>query len=273
MGREYLKATNLYEEAERRKNELEGYCAELAKRFDKYPPGRIHVIKRKGGVQYYLRNDAKDKSGKYIPKSDKRLIKALLQKKYDEKVYRLLCKEKADLDTLLRNADAIVGTVRAIYAKEHSHIKNLIEPIDINDEEFAKEWLSVTYKGKEIDENVPFFLTDRHERVRSKSELNIANELNKHGIPYKYECPLVLQGGRVIYPDFTVLNVKRRKVFYWEHRGMMDEREYARHAVQRVKLLVKEGVVAGDNLIITEETSTNPLGTDEITEIIRVWFE
>ena len=78
----------------------------------------------------------------------------------------------------------------------------------------------------------------------------------------------MLANGKVIYPDFTVLKVSERKVIYWEHRGMMDDREYARNAVNRIKSYNKNGVFLGENLILTEETSTDPLGTDEIETVI-----
>ena len=92
------------------------------------------------------------------------------------------------------------------------------------------------------------------------------------GIPYKYECPKALLNGKEIYPDFTVLNVKARKEIYWEHRGMMDDREYAKQAVFKLKSLMKNGIILGDNLIITEETTANPLGTNEIETIINRFF-
>ncbi len=108
--------------------------------------------------------------------------------------------------------------------------------------------------------------------MRSKSELTIANALAKHNIPYKYECPLTLKNGAVIYPDYTVLNVKKRKVMYWEHRGMMDDAEYARHTVARNKTYMDNDIFLGKNLVITEETSTSPLGTNEIEAVIREYF-
>ena len=50
---------------------------------------------------------------------------------------------------------------------------------------------------------------------------------------------------------------------------MMDDRSYLRDTVQRIKTYRKEGIQLGDNLIITEETSTLPLGTDEILSVIK----
>ena len=120
---------------------------------------------------------------------------------------------------------------------------------------------------------MPVYLTDRGERVRSKSELNIANMLNKMNVPYKYECPIRLSNGKIIHPDFTVLDVKKRREIYWEHRGMMDDRMYLKHAIERVKEYGKSGIYVGDNLLLTEETSTLPLGTNEIERLIRHFFK
>ena len=66
--------------------------------------------------------------------------------------------------------------------------------------------------------------------------------------------------------------MKRREI-YWEHRGMMDDRMYMKHAVQRLKEYAKSGIFVGDNLLITEETSTLPLGTNEIESVIKHFFK
>ncbi len=49
---------------------------------------------------------------------------------------------------------------------------------------------------------------------------------------------------------------------------MMDDREYARHAVARTKELARNGIILGKNLIVSEEAMNCPLGTDEIEMII-----
>lgn len=116
---------------------------------------------------------------------------------------------------------------------------------------------------------MPVYLTDNGEYVRSKSELNIANLLYKMNVPYKYECPLTFSNGKIIYPDFTLLDIRNRREVYWEHRGMMDDRNYLKHTVQRGKDYRKEGIYIGDHLLITEETSVLPLGTDEILSVIQ----
>lgn len=272
MKQEYLKATNLYEEAERRYKEITFRCQGLQKRIEQYPAGVIHVVKKGERTQYYLRSNSKDKSGDYILKKDIPQIRCFLQKKYDEKIYRLLKTEQDSLKKFLQKSENISKQIRLIYSDYPKDVKEQIMPVDISDEDFCNRWLNEPYVGKEIDSDLPVFVTNNGERVRSKSELNIANMLEKRNIPYKYEYPLPLSNGRIIYPDFTVLNVKIRKIFYWEHRGMMDDREYLKHTVQRIKTLSKEGIMLGDNLIISEETQNCPLGTDEINDIIEKWF-
>ena len=219
-----------------------------------------------------MRSDSSDKSGRYISKSNEATIKTYLQKSYDEKVSKLLNTELINLEKNFKKSNGIISKIQNLYSKNPEEVKKYITPIDISDEDYVKEWLNIPYIGKEINERLPFYETNKKERVRSKSELNIANTLIKHGIPYKYECPLKLRNGSVIYPDFTVLNTKARKEIYWEHRGMMDDRQYALSSVIRIKELMKNGIYLGDNLVITEETSSSPLGTNEIEMMIGKFF-
>ena len=67
------------------------------------------------------------------------------------------------------------------------------------------------------------FYTSKGERVRSKSEVIIADVLNREGVPYRYEYPIYIKGIGKIYPDFTVLNIGIRKEMIWDHFGMMDD--------------------------------------------------
>ena len=263
---------DLYCKAKRRYDELLQIKNSKEMTLEKMPPGKIHVSKTPHGVQYYMRQDSTDKTGKYIPKSETSTIRQYLQKAYDEKILRLVSQEIQSLKRLLGNSENPVNKIRRAYSDFPQEVKNYITPIDVSDEDFIRSWLSIPYKGKAIPEYLPILETNQKERVRSKSELNIAKALAEQGSPYKYECPLQLSNGMIIYPDFTVLDVKRRKVWYWEHRGMMDDKDYARNAVLKMKSYLQSGICLGKELIISEETGTNPLGTNEINEIIKTYF-
>lgn len=268
----YLNYTPLREAAQQRLGEIEKIRRSVEQRLEHYAQGKIHIVTGKKRTQFYLRTDAKDKSGRYISKKDSQKICHYLQKRYDEEVDKLLLQEKAMLEEFLNEYQEVTSKIRDLYSKKAREIKLYLSPVDLSDEEYASDWQQQVYVGKEISQDLPTFVTNRGEHVRSKSELTIANALAKNGIPYKYECPLRLSNGQTIYPDFTVLNVSRRKVYYWEHRGMMDDREYCRHTVQRLKLLAKAGVHPGQELIITEESMACPLGTDEIEAVIRTYL-
>ncbi len=57
----------------------------------------------------------------------------------------------------------------------------------------------------------PIFYTHKGERVRSKSEVIIANLLYKYQIPYRYEFPLTIKDFGITYPDFLILNVRKKR--------------------------------------------------------------
>lgn len=266
----YLKPTNLYFEAKRRFEELKKLKQKLEYNIEKYPPGTIHVIKTNKRAQYYLRYDSSDKSGEYISKQETEKIGKYMQKKYDIKILKLINSEILNLEKFLNKDNFVhIHKIQNMYSNYSPEIKKYITPYDVSDDDFVREWTAQDYEKKIIGKGVPILISDKGDHVRSKSELNIANKLFKMNIPYKYECPLLLSDGRFIYPDFTILDVTNRKEVYWEHRGMMDDKEYAKHAVVRIREYEKEGIYLGESLIITEETMYNPLGTNEIEDIIE----
>ena len=75
------------------------------------------------------------------------------------------------------------------------------------------KWYEEEYHGKEFKEGVPVILTEKGERVRSKSEKIIADYFYRKNILYKYEKPLYLNGYGIVYPDFTLLSRKQERKF------------------------------------------------------------
>ncbi len=117
--------------------------------------------------------------------------------------------------------------------------------------------------------DAPEYYADNGVRVRSKSEIIIANMLENTGVPYKYECPLDLAAKGTVSPDFTCLNVRTRKEYIWEHFGMMDDEEYANKNVQKINAYEEKGYICGVNLIMTFETSRVPVNTNVVREMIE----
>lgn len=119
------------------------------------------------------------------------------------------------------------------------------------------------------DKRTQYYYKD--ERVRSKSEILIANALTKHNIPYRYEAPIYLNGYGTVYPDFTILNIRLRKELFWEHLGMMDDASYVEKALEKIDTYQKNNIFPGEKLILTHESAYRPLNTRIIDRMIECY--
>ena len=150
-----------------------------------------------------------------------------------------------------------------VYKKLHPARRQLVEPYIKPIEDIIEEFENIEYKGKGFDEDdTTAYYTMKGERVRSKSEKIIADSLYKKGVPYHYELPLELNYCNrtiVVYPDFTVLNKRNGKKYILEHLGMMDKPSYYEGAMRKLDIYEKNGILLGEGLILTHETSGNPL--------------
>lgn len=247
---------------------LRQIIVEKEKKLKKVPEGTIHISGYGDKVQFYLHNNGERK---YMGEKEKPLVQRLCQKDYDQKILRSAEKELKKLEKIRKNYPG--QTCEEIYNNIHIQRKKLVQPIWLPDEEYIKEWEQKEYRGKMFWEDLPEHYTDKGERVRSKSEVLIANALNKNKIPYRYEQPIYLNGWGTIHPDFTVLNVRLRKEKYWEHLGMMDNYEYAEEALKRIDMYEKNDIFPGDKLIITHETLKQPINSKNIEKIIEQYLK
>lgn len=74
----------------------------------------------------------------------------------------------------------------------------------------------------------------------------------------RYECELKLDNIS-FYPDFTLFNPVSGQLVYWEHFGMMDDPQYSLNASRKISRYIAGNIIPGINLIMTFETSSNPL--------------
>lgn len=109
-------------------------------------------------------------------------------------------------------------------------------------------------------------------KVRSKSEAIIDMVLYINKIPFRYECELNLKD-TVIYPDFTILHPLTNKIYYWEHFGMMDITSYYQKAYNKLMLYASNNIYPTINLIVTYETSKNPLSISKVQRIVEEYFK
>ena len=254
----------------KRKEQLETYRNEAVKRLKKLnykgePKFHVRIDTKKD--QIFVVNSENRKQGKYISPDNVRKAEQIATYDYLNAFIKRIDKEITLINTTIHKLGA---SPEDYYTSLTNARQNLIKPIIPTDAQFVEAWLSQPYEPKPFDENDDTdFRTVKDERVRSKSEILIANALERKQVPYKYECPILFNELGIIHPDFTALNVKRRKQIYWEHLGKMDDPDYARNNAFRINVYQKHGIYLGDNLIVTMETSTLPLDVKLVDSLIK----
>ena len=234
------------------------------------PTGKLRIDGKGSATKkscYYVRCDSKDKRGIYIKAKDIELARKLAQKDYDEKVLKAVEAELKAINLCKLHYPKMEA--EQVYENISSRRKELVEPIKLSDDAYKKKWEEYIYVGKAFSEDMPELYTGKNERVRSKSEVIIADALNKAGVSYRYECPLELNGNIIVYPDFTILKMSTRENIYWEHLGMMDDKDYAESAIHKINLYIQNGICLGKNLILTFETKNRPINHKMISSAIK----
>ena len=234
------------------------------------PEGSLRIAGGQGHPRYYHKTTTGDKTGRYLKTSERKTAVLLAQKDYDRRVIRSAEAELKILQRLIANYES--GVAEDVYSKLNPARRALVTPILLPDDQFVKNWLAQQYEGLGFEEGAPEFYADSGLRVRSKSEIGIANKYGELQIPMLFERPLKLKGWKTVYPDFTLLNVRLRKEFIHEHLGKMDDPEYAEENVAKINAYEKNGYYPGKNLILTFETKGNPFDVRKIEDIAKQYL-
>ncbi len=284
----------LYEALVKRQNELLELVHLLSSKVhvDQIEKGRLRISSSRGVSQYFycekdsrtkkpeqkkpeqkkpeqkkpeLKKQKQYKTEQYIPKHEIEKVREIAQNEYE---YKLLQEAEHELKSVHRMLKTYEPEkLSCMYEEMNPRRKEVVIPRIVSDEQYAIEWEAVTYTGKEFMNYDSEILTDKGERVRSKSEKIIADFLNRSNIPYRYEHPLALKGIGFVYPDFTILRKRDRKEFYYEHFGMMDHAEYCEKTIRKIDTYARNGIVLGDQLFITFETSKRPIHTEVLGKL------
>ena len=245
----------------------------------KNPSGLVRIVRRGKTLLFYKRSSPSDAQGSYMPRSQEKLARSLIQNDYDKKTIPAIEAEIKELKDFIKAYK--IKCSDTVYQKLASTRREVVTPLTLDDKQYATAWLKVEYRRKKIPEDVPQLFTDNNEQVRSKSEVIIANALKAAGVPYRYEFPLLVDRNAAdadtdfcqLHPDFYCLNLRTRQEFAWEHFGMMDDPEYAAHAAEKLELYAENGFFPGKNLIITMETSAKPLSSKLLKTVIQTYLK
>ena len=249
----------------------------LRHKLSTFPEGELSIQKNGSYHRWIIKTQEKKT---YCPKSNRSLAELMALKKY----YSLLLLEVEEELSLLN-----------FYMKSHekknpavNHSKPLTSSDLLAESSpyypllqgyFAKDklpvsvekWCSEVYETNSSHPENLIHTTLAGHKVRSKSEVIIANLLYTNGIPYRYEAALILNE-MTIYPDFTILHPTSQQIFYWEHFGMMDKNNYCDAACNKLKSYCYNGIYPSMQLITTYETGKVPIRSEQVQQIISQYF-
>lgn len=265
-------------------NELENLIKKTQLALKDAPEGGLHIKTNRGAPQFFHRQyNCRDI---YIPQDRIAFVRRLAQKRYDRMVLELLRALYADAKDICRHFPAeCVGELDAsflysafyqdldeIYISQGAIRQDLIIPVIPTTKQFVEAWLAEPY------DRLPFRDTDQsryfskgHGRVRSKTELYIADRLFYGKYPTKYECPLYLEN-ITLHPDFTVMDTHTRRVKYIEHCGMMGDAAYVDSLIRKINTYESNGIFPGEGLLLTYESATRPFDTRTFDRLLQHHF-
>ena len=163
---------------------------------------------------------------------DRRLVVEVLQEEIsDEKMKNIMDEINEKLKYKHELLDYLVYLINECDSSNELH------------QEIAK------YLGVEKHMLNRIYSTVKGDKVRSKSEVIIANLLADNGIIYEYEKKLEYANGRWIEPDFTIIKEDGTEL-YWEHLGMLGVESYDNRWLKKQDIYEE---YFPDKLIITYE--------------------
>ena len=264
--------TSTYEELKEKLVWSEKLLQEVDKRLRSYKnlePGSLRVAMSHGCPQYYIKRPGKDKE-EYISTNEKDKVRLLAQRDYEEKVRKELISMRNRLSKFIAGYDP--KAVENIYERMCDRRKDLVTPVVTSDKMYIDKWMDQHKSGVNTYGMATDFKTRRGEYVRSKSEKILADYFYDNHIPYNYEPRFEFYGNKNKYPDFVLLNVRKRKTIYWEHLGRVGEIDYATRNFGKLIDYERNGLILGDNLIVTMETKERPLDIKNVEEKVRLFL-
>lgn len=213
-------------------------------RLKNMPEGKLYVVRDKERFKFYQCIDGKQH---YISKKNRSLAEKLAHKKYLTLYLKELEKESNAIDYYLRHHVKRPWESEQL-ALSNSQYQELLFPIYKSKEQEYIDWANAPYEGNPLYPEHLKYTAVNGKKVRLKSEVMITMILSKYKIPYRYECALKL-GENIVYPDFTIIHPETGKIYY-----------------------IANGIIPMKNLILTWETSDQPLDIQLIEKIVRFYF-
>lgn len=192
------------------------------------------------------------------------LVRQLARKKYLEKSVKLLAEEIHRIDGFLKESRSPTpDNIMKLLPKSYS---TLSEDLFFPKRRDANKWAEGPYPQNTLYPEEKIHTTGRGLKVRSKSELFIADKLDTFLLSYQYDGIIHFED-YAFSPDFMIPTIEGMK--YWEHCGKMADPKYRKRNQWKLTMYDKMGIVPWKNLIVTYDSEDGGLDLRIIEAEIR----
>lgn len=231
----------------------------------------------KGRLYYYLttsnKGNKKKEKLKYIGDASRPAVKALQERHYLERALRNCTGNIKVLEVALEKYKSIdPESVVAEFGKAYSNNPDVGQSLfrNSNASKWRKEGLA---ERERLERYRPFpeklvLKSASGEMMRTRGEIIIGNTLDELGLTYVYEWPKQI-GGKLRWPDFTVLHPKTHEIVTIEYMGMYSDAEYRENNNPKLDEFFNDGYVLGQNLWVFMDNEAGVIDSNIIRRVIR----
>lgn len=239
----------------------------LEEKLKTLPEGRLIAVRNGNYTKWYESNGS---NPIYIEKKYRPFAKALAYRKFLSAELSASQKQKALIDKCLFKYSRIKNPAPRML-EASSPYRELLNGQVTRDPDDLKKWEEAPYERDPSALEECVYQTSKGGRVRSKSELLIANILYYSKIPFRYEAALLL-GPSVFYPTFTLRHPASGNFYYWEHLDFLDQPQYCHAIYSRFGIYALHHILPGTNLIVTATREGSSLSSATIYRKIQTFF-
>lgn len=252
-------------EIERNRSALEEY----GKILSGLPQGRLGTVKSNGKT-YYTRNSGSER--RYLGDEKNDDVRKLKMRRFAE----------TGIEIAEKNIVMLEAVREGYMQVDREHVMSIL-PKTYQVNRMSKQpeaemiwpdlWERAEYLKKEnFEYEMPEHITVKGEKVRSKSEVNIANMLYEKGIPYRYEERLQLRNGKLISPDFTIYVKSEGRTKILEHCGAFYKTSYVEQYAWKVRNYIASGIIPNRDVFFSYEDMDGNIDTRAIDLIMEIYF-
>lgn len=237
--------------------------------------GRLTCSVKKGNKYYaevWVENG--EKKTRYLGREDNQEVLAIKEKHFLKKALSVLGERIQLIESgteKLRMVDfrEINESLPKVYRMTPEQLKDIAGP------DAEEKWYRRALREKEIIDKRHGIIYSSGKvhtakdgtRMRSKSEVSIANELINREIPYIYEMPVKV-GNIWMHPDIMFYSFSRMKPMIWEHAGMLGDSKYMEDFARKTDTYIKGGLVPCVDIIFSFDKVNGWIDSRQIDAII-----